>query len=75
MVMGDNKIANNKKYTSNTGNFNCHADAVVQCELLRPMDHIPGFTRSQWMLPLGDCLHRIAPAAAIVNKFFENTKH
>ena len=27
------------------------------------MVHIPGFTRSHWMPPLGKCLHRIALAA------------
>jgi hypothetical protein len=39
------------------------------------MDHIPGFTRSQWMPPSGKCLRRIAPAATMINEFFENTKH
>ena len=31
MVMANNEIDGNKKYTSNAGNFNCHADAAVQC--------------------------------------------
>jgi hypothetical protein len=35
----------------------------------RPIEHIQGFTRSHWMLPLGKCLRRIAPAAATVNEF------
>jgi hypothetical protein len=43
--------------------------------LHRPMDHIPGFTRSQWMPPLGKCLRRIASAAAMVNEIFENPNH
>jgi hypothetical protein len=73
MVMGDNKINGNKKYTSNAGNFNCHADAVMGCGLHCLMDHIPGFTRSQWMPPLGECLRCITPAAVMANKFFENT--
>jgi hypothetical protein len=39
------------------------------------MKHIPGFTRSQWMLPLGECLRRIALAAAMVYKFVETTQN
>jgi hypothetical protein len=39
------------------------------------MEHIPGFTRSRWMPPLGECLHHIAPAAAMVNEFVENTQN
>jgi hypothetical protein len=31
------------------------------------MEHIPGFTRSQWMPPSGECLHRIAAVAAMVD--------
>jgi hypothetical protein len=75
MIMGDNEIDDNNKYTSNAGDFDCDVDAAVQCGLHRLMDHIPGFTRSQWILPLGECLRRISPAAAMVNEFFENTKH
>jgi hypothetical protein len=41
----------------------------------RPMEHIPGFTRSHWMLPLGKCLHLITPAAAMVNKYIKNTQN
>jgi hypothetical protein len=29
----------------------------------------PDFTRSHWMPPPGECLCRIAPAAAMVNNF------
>jgi hypothetical protein len=40
------------------------------------MEHIQGYTGSHWMPPLGECLRHIAPAAAMVNKFDENTpKH
>jgi hypothetical protein len=39
------------------------------------MEHIPGFTRSHWMLPSGECLHCIAPAAAMVNKYIENRQN
>jgi hypothetical protein len=38
------------------------------------MEHIPGFTGSHWMPPSGKCLRRIAPAAAMVNKYIENTQ-
>jgi hypothetical protein len=40
----------------------------------RLMEHIPGITRSHWMPPSGNCLHRIAPAAAMVDKFVEKTQ-
>jgi hypothetical protein len=53
---------------SNAGNFNGHADAVVQCGTQRPMEHILGFTRSHWMPPLGKYLHRIALSAAMVDE-------
>jgi len=69
MVMGNNKIDDNQKYTSNTGNINCHADTAVQCRAHRPMKHILGFTQSHWMPPLGECLHRIAAAAPMVDDF------
>jgi hypothetical protein len=39
------------------------------------MEHIQGFTGSHWMLPLGKCLHRIAPMAAMVDKFVETTQN
>jgi hypothetical protein len=40
-----------------------------------PWQYIHGFTRSHWMLPLGKCLRRIAPAAAMVNEFVETTQN
>jgi hypothetical protein len=39
------------------------------------MEHIPGFTRSHWMPSLGECLRSIAPAAAMVDKYIENTQN
>jgi hypothetical protein len=41
------------------------------------MEHITGFIRSHWMLPLDKdkCLHCIAPAAAMVDKYIENTQN
>jgi hypothetical protein len=38
------------------------------------MEHILGFTRSHWMLPLGQCLHCIAVAAAMVDDFGSKTQ-
>jgi hypothetical protein len=38
------------------GNFNHHANVVVQYGTHDPMEHIQGFTRSHWMPPSGECL-------------------
>jgi hypothetical protein len=46
MVVTNNKINGNKKYMSNAGNFNGHADAVVQCRAHCPMERISGFMQS-----------------------------
>jgi hypothetical protein len=47
MVVANNKIDGNKKYTSNAGgNFNGHADTAVQCRAHRPMERIRGFMQS-----------------------------
>jgi len=35
-----------------------------------PLEHIPRLARSHWMLPSGNCLGHIAPAAAIVDEDF-----
>jgi hypothetical protein len=35
----------------------------VQYQAHHPMQHVQGYTRSHWTLPLGDYLLRIAPAA------------
>ena len=75
MVMANNKIDGNKKFTSNAGDFNCHADVAVQCGVHHPMEHIPGFIRSNWMLPLGKCLRRIALAAAMFDEFVETIQN
>jgi hypothetical protein len=74
-VVGNNGIDNDKKCRESAGDFDHHADAAVQCGAHRPMEHILGFTRSQWMPPLGKCLHRIAPAAAMAVKYVENTQN
>jgi hypothetical protein len=75
MVMGDNKVKNAKKCRKIAGKFGCHGDAAVQSGSHRPMKHIKGFTRSYWIPSLGKCLHRIAPAAAMVMTLVGSTKH
>jgi hypothetical protein len=67
--VANNEIDNNKRCRQIAGNFDGHADAAVQCEMHRPMEHIPGFTRSHWMPPSGKCLRRFVPAAAKVINF------
>ncbi len=39
------------------------------------MEHIQVFTQSQWMLPSGECLRRIALTAAMVDEFEQNTQN
>jgi hypothetical protein len=60
-----------QKNQANRRQFDSHGDAVAH----RPMKHIRSFTRSHWMPPSGECLRRIAPAAAIVNEFVETTQN
>jgi hypothetical protein len=72
--MGNNEIKDNKKYTSNTDDFDDHADAAVRCRAHCQMEHILGFTRSHWMPPLGEYSHCIAKAAAMVDSFGRNHK-
>jgi hypothetical protein len=74
MVVGDNGIDGDEKCREIAGDFDHHADAVVQCVAHHPMEHILGFTRSHWMLPLGEYLRRITTAAAMVDNFFVEHK-
>jgi hypothetical protein len=55
-------------------NFDHHADAAVRCQTYRLMKHNQGFTRSQWIPPSGECSHRIAAAAAMVDDFGQKHK-
>jgi hypothetical protein len=72
---GQQRINDNKKCRQIARDFYCHADAVVQRGSHRPMEHIQDFTWSHWMPPLVKCLRRIAPAAAMVDKFEQNTQN
>jgi hypothetical protein len=74
-VVGNNGFDDDEKCRESAGDFDHHADAVVRCGVHRPMEHIPGFTRSHWMPPSGECLRRIAPEAAMVDKYNENTQN
>jgi hypothetical protein len=69
MVVANNKIGGDKNYTSNSGNFDGHADTAVQCRAHCPMERIRGFMRSHYMPPSGECPRHIAPAAAMVDDF------
>jgi len=66
---GQQRIDDNKICRLIAGNFDGHGDAAVRREAHRPMEDIKGFTRSHWMPPSGECLHHIAPAAAMVDDF------
>jgi hypothetical protein len=46
MVVANNEINGDKKYTSNAGNFDGHVDMAVQCRAHRPMERICGFMQS-----------------------------
>ena len=70
---GQQRISDNKKCRQIAGDFDCHTDAAVQHGAHCPIEHVQGFTRSHWMPPSGECLHHIAPAATMVDKFVENT--
>jgi len=72
-VGGQQQIGDNKKCRRINGDFDCHEDTAVRCGAHCPMEHIPGFTQSHWMPPLGECLRCIAPAAVIVKEFVETT--
>jgi hypothetical protein len=74
-VVGDNGIDDDEKCRESAGDFDHHANAAVRCRAHHLMEHILGFTRSHWMPPLGKCLRRIAPAAAMVNKYIENKQN
>jgi hypothetical protein len=72
---GQQRNRRDKKCRQLDDNFDGHGDAAVQRGAHCPMKHIRGFTRSHWMPPSGECLRRIAPAAAIVNEFVETTQN
>jgi hypothetical protein len=52
------------KCTSPAGRFDGHGGVSEQYRWHCPMRHVQGYSGSHWMLPSGDYLLRIAPAAA-----------
>jgi hypothetical protein len=46
MIVANNKINGDKKYTSNAGDFDRHADTVLRCWVHRPIECIRGFMQS-----------------------------
>jgi len=66
---GQQRNRRDKKCRQIDDDFDSHGDAAVRRGAHRPMDHIQGFTQSHWMPPLGECLRRIAPTAAMVDEF------
>jgi hypothetical protein len=46
MVVANNEIDSDQKYTSNAGNFDGRVDTAVQCGAHCPMERISGFMQS-----------------------------
>ena len=72
---GQQRIDDNETYRRIAGNFDCHVGEAVWRGAHRSMDHIRGFPWSHWMQPLGQCLRRITPAAAMDDEFVETTQN
>ena len=66
---GRQRIDSNKKCRRIDGHFDGHGDAAVRRGTHCLIENIQGFIRSHWMPPSGECLRRIAPAAAMVKEF------
>ena len=64
-IMCKQLIGDNEKCRQIAGNFDCHVDEVGGA--MWGALPIPGFTRSNWMLPSGECLHCIAAVAAMAD--------
>ncbi len=73
MVVGNNESTTTKNAGKSLAIFDCYADALVWRRTHHPMEHVQGFIWSHWMPPLGECLRRIALAAAMVDEFIETT--
>ena len=76
---GQQRIDDNKKCRQIAGNFDCHADVAVRRGAHRPMEHIQG-SGLHWKpldAAMGECMCciGIAPAAAMVDEFVENTQN
>ncbi len=74
---GQQRINDNEKCRQIDDDFDGHGDAALRCGAHCPIEHVQGFTGTgcHWMPLSGECLCRIAPAAAIVNKFVITTQN
>ena len=72
---GQQQNRRDKKCRQINDDFGGHGDAAVRCGMQHPMEHIQSFIRSHWMPLSGKCLRRIAPTAAMVDKFELNTQN
>jgi hypothetical protein len=63
-------IDDSKKCTSFVGHFDGYDDVPVRCQAHRPMQHVQGYLRSHWTLPLSKYLLHIAPADVMVINFW-----
>jgi hypothetical protein len=66
---GQQRNRGDKKCRQIDDNFDGHGNAAVQRGAHHPMEHIQDFTQSHWMPPSDESLHRIAPAAVMVDEF------
>jgi hypothetical protein len=57
------KLTMTNKCTLSAGRFDYHGGLPEQYRWHHPMRHVQGYSGSDWMLPLGNYLLRIAPAA------------
>jgi hypothetical protein len=64
MYHDTNEVTMTNKCTSSAGHFDGHSGAPEQYRWHPPMRHVQGYSGSHWMLPSGDYLLPIAPAAA-----------
>ena len=68
-MLGATMISATTKCRQIDNDFNGHGNAAIRRGAHRPMEHIQGFTPSQWMPPSGECSHCIATAATMVDTF------
>jgi hypothetical protein len=64
MYYDTNEATMTNKCTSSAGHFDGHSNAPEGYRWHRPMRHVQGYSGSHWMLPSGNYLLHIAPAAA-----------
>jgi hypothetical protein len=63
------KVVATNKCTFVLGRFDGHDNALVQFWVHCPMQHVQGYLRSHWTMPLGKYLPHIALADAMVINF------